>query len=179
MATVLDIIRLHQDKIEGIKISLLNAEYERQLRSQLPEGVVMFTGDDYNYGELIAGDSSGHSHALLGIFDPIAPVASRALTKLAAGDAESYRQLIDPTVALSRELFVAPTQYYKAGVVFLAWLNGHQRHFSMAGGMQSARSVVHYAEVFRKADVAGVLTRPELAHRRMREFLGVAAGIDN
>jgi Protein of unknown function (DUF993) len=178
MATVLDIIRLHQDKIEGIKISLLNAEYERQLRCQLPKGVVMFTGDDYNYGELIAGDSSGHSHALLGIFDPIAPVASRALAKLAAGDTDSYRQLIDPTVALSRELFTTPTQYYKAGVIFLAWLNGHQRHFSMAGGMQSARSVVHYAEVFRKADVAGVLARPELARRRMGDFLGVAAGID-
>ncbi|WP_429494318.1 dihydrodipicolinate synthase family protein [Paraburkholderia youngii] len=177
MATVLDIIRLHQDKIEGIKISLLNAEYERQLRSQLPESVVMFTGDDYNYGELIAGDSTGHSHALLGIFDPIAPVASRALAKLAAGDTNAYRQLIDPTVALSRELFRAPTQYYKAGVVFLAWLNGHQDHFSMAGGMESARSVQHFAEVFRKADAAGVLIRPELAAERMARFLSVRAGV--
>jgi hypothetical protein len=179
MATVLDIITRHQNKIKGIKISLLNADYERQLRSQLPEGVVMFTGDDYNYGELIAGDSTGHSHALLGIFDPIAPVASRALTKLATGDLDAYRQLIDPTVALSRALFVAPTQYYKAGVVFLAWLNGHQRHFSMAGGMQSARSVVHYADVFRKADMAGVLTKPELARQRMSQFLALNAGIDN
>lgn len=179
MATVLEIIRLHKGKIEGIKISLLNAEYERQLRSQLPEGVVMFTGDDYNYGDLIAGDSTGKSHALLGIFDPIAPVASRALVALAQGDLDRYHQLITPTVALSRELFVAPTQYYKAGVVFLAWLNGHQSHFWMAGGMQSARSVLHYAEVFRKADAAGVLIRPELARRRMGEFLNLHAGIEN
>ncbi|WP_087044562.1 dihydrodipicolinate synthase family protein [Caballeronia ptereochthonis] len=179
MTTVLDIIACHQNKIEGIKISLLNADYERELRSRLPEGVLMFTGDDYNYGELIAGDGTGHSHALLGIFDPIAPVASAALTKLAEGDLDGYRHLIDPTVALSRELFAAPTQYYKAGVVFLAWLNGHQRHFSMAGGMQSARSAVHYAEVFRKADVAGVLVRPELAHQRMSQFLALNAGIDN
>jgi hypothetical protein len=179
MATVLDIIRLHPGKIEGIKISLLNAEYERQLRSQLPEGVLMFTGDDYNYGDLIAGDSTGKSHALLGIFDPIAPVACRALVALAAGHLDRYHALIAPTVALSRELFVAPTQYYKAGVVFLAWLNGHQSHFSMAGGMQSARSIVHYAEVFRKADAAGVLIRPELACRRMSQFLNLQAGIEN
>lgn len=179
MATVLDIIRLHKGKIEGIKISLLNAEYERELRSQLPDGVVMFTGDDYNYGDLIAGDSTGKSHALLGIFDPIAPVASRALVALAAGELDRYHQLITPTVALSRELFVAPTQYYKAGVVFLAWLNGHQNHFSMAGGMQSARSVLHYADVFRKSDAARVLIRPELARRRMGEFLSLHGGIEN
>jgi Protein of unknown function (DUF993) len=160
MATVLDIIRAHENKIEGIKISLLNAEYERELRAQLPEGVLMFTGDDYNYADLIAGDSTGKSHALLGVFDPIAPIASRALSALAQGNLETYHELMTPTVALSRELFVSPTQYYKAGVVFLAWLNGHQDHFAMAGGMQSARSVVHYAEVFRKADAAGVLIRP-------------------
>ena len=139
----------------------------------------MFTGDDYNYSDLIAGDSTGKSHALLGIFDPIAPVASRALVALAEGNLERYHQLIAPTVSLSRELFVSPTQYYKAGVVFLAWLNGHQNHFTMAGGMQSARSVVHYAEVFRKADAASVLIRPELAQRRMGEFLGLHAGIEN
>lgn len=177
MNTVLDIIRAHQGKIEGIKMSLLNAEYERELRSRLPQGVAMFTGDDYNYGELIAGDDSGFSHALLGIFDPIAPVASKALTALADGHVDRYRALIDPTVDLSRQLFAAPTQYYKAGVVFLAWLNGHQGHFSTAGGMQSARSVVHYADVFRKADAAGVLIRPELAAKRMRAFLAVSAGI--
>ena len=177
MATVLDIIRAHENKIEGIKISLLNAEYERELRAQLPEGVLMFTGDDYNYADLIAGDSSGKSHALLGVFDPIAPIASRALSALAQGNLETYHELMTPTVDLSRELFVSPTQYYKAGVVFLAWLNGHQDHFAMAGGMQSARSVVHYAEVFRKADAAGVLIRPELALRRMGSFLSVNAGI--
>ena len=177
MATVLDIIRLHAGKIEGIKISLLNAEYERELRSQLPDGVKMYTGDDFNYGDLIAGDSTGISHALLGIFDPIAPVAAKALGLLARGDLDGYRAAIDPTVALSRELFRAPTQYYKTGVVFLAWLNGHQDHFSMAGGMESARSVLHFAEVFRKADAAGVLIRPELAVERMARFLSVRADI--
>lgn len=177
MATVLRIIHRHQSKIEGIKISLLNADYERQLRAQLPDGVLMYTGDDYNYGELIAGDASGRSHALLGIFDPIAPVAARALAALAQDDIAQYQRLIAPTVSLSRHLFAAPTQYYKAGVVFLAWLNGHQDHFSMAGGMQSARSVVHYAEVFRLADAAGVLIRPELAHRRMGQYLQLHAGL--
>nr|WP_269139506.1 dihydrodipicolinate synthase family protein [Burkholderia vietnamiensis] len=177
METVLDIIRTHADKIEGIKMSLLDAGYERMLRGKLPQGVSMFTGDDYNYGELIAGDDTGFSHALLGIFDPIAPVASQALNALAEGQVDRYRALIDPTVKLSRQLFAAPTLYYKAGVVFLAWLNGHQRHFSMAGSMQSARSVVHYADVFRKADAAGVLIRPELAVTRMRVFLSVCAGI--
>ncbi|MCG5078316.1 dihydrodipicolinate synthase family protein [Paraburkholderia tagetis] len=178
MATVLEIIRLHAGKIEGIKISLLNAEYERELRAQLPDGVKMYTGDDFNYGDLIAGDSTGISHALLGIFDPIAPVAAKALGLLAKQDFEGYCAAIDPTVALSRELFRAPTQYYKAGVVFLAWLNGHQDHFSMAGGMESARSVLHFAEVFRKADEAGVLIRPELALERMARFLGVRAGVE-
>jgi hypothetical protein len=177
MATVLEIIRLHAGKIEGIKISLLNAEYERELRAQLPDGVKMYTGDDFNYGDLIAGDSTGHSHALLGIFDPIAPVAAKALGLLARQDLDGYRAAIDPTVALSRELFRTPTQYYKAGVVFLAWLNGHQDHFSMAGGMESARSVLHFAEVFRKADLAGVLIRPELAQERMARFLSVHAGV--
>jgi hypothetical protein len=177
MATVLEIIRLHAGKIEGIKISLLNAEYERELRAQLPDGVKMYTGDDFNYGDLIAGDSTGHSHALLGIFDPIAPVAAKALGLLARQDLDGYRAAIDPTAALSRELFRTPTQYYKAGVVFLAWLNGHQDHFSMAGGMESARSVLHFAEVFRKADLAGVLIRPELAQERMARFLSVHAGV--
>lgn len=177
MATVLRIIHRHQDKIDGIKISLLNADYERQLRAQLPDGVRMYTGDDYNYGELIAGDATGQSHALLGIFDPIAPVASRALAALAQDDIARYQQLMAPTVTLSRQLFAAPTQFYKAGVVLLAWLNGHQDHFSMAGGMQSARSAVHYAEVFRLADAAGVLIRPELARQRMAQYLQLHAGI--
>lgn len=177
MKTVLEVIRLHAGKIEGIKISLLNAEYERELRAQLPGGVRMYTGDDFNYGDLITGDSTGISHALLGIFDPIAPVAARALADLARGDIDAYRRTIAPTVELSRELFRAPTQYYKAGVVFLAWLNGHQDHFTMAGGMESARSVLHYAEVFRKADASGVLIRPELALQRMKALLNVKTGI--
>ncbi|TDN62101.1 uncharacterized protein DUF993 [Paraburkholderia sp. BL10I2N1] len=177
MATVLDIIRLHAGKIEGIKISLLNAEYERELRAQLPDGVRMYTGDDYNYGDLIAGDSTGISHALLGIFDPIAPVAAKALDQLARNDIAGYHNTMRSTVALSREIFCSPTQYYKAGVVFLAWLNGHQDHFSMAGGMESARSVLHFAEVFRKADACGVLIRPELAVQRMKAFLEVRAGV--
>lgn len=178
MATVLDIVRLHAGKIEGIKISLLNAEYERELRAQLPDGVRMYTGDDFNYGDLIAGDSTGISHALLGIFDPIAPVAARALDQLSRNDIVAYRDTMLPTVALSRELFRAPTQYYKAGVVFLAWLNGHQDHFSMAGGMESARSALHFADVFRKADACGVLIKPELAVRRMKAWLAVRAGVE-
>jgi hypothetical protein len=177
MDAVVEIIQCHAAKIEGIKISLLDAKWEVELRARLPEGVRMYTGDDFNYGELIAGDSQHHSHALLGIFDPIAPVAAQALAALAAGDTQRYHDLMTPTVALSREIFRAPTRHYKAGVVFLAWLNGHQDHFSMVGGLQSARSVLHYAEVFRLADASGVLIDPELAVARTRDFMKVHAGI--
>lgn len=177
METVLAIIRDHADKVEGIKVSLLEAHWEEELRARLPAGVNMYTGDDFNYGELIAGDGKQHSHALLGIFDPIAPVAAQALAALTAGDTARYHALMAPTVALSREIFRAPTRHYKAGVVFLAWLNGHQDHFSMLGGLQSARSALHYTQVFKLADQCGVLIRPQLAAERMASYLAVSAGI--
>ena len=177
MQTVLDIIGENEAKVDGIKISLLEKEYEFSLRKALPESVKMFTGDDFNYPELIEGDGEYHSHALLGIFDPIAPVAARALEQLALGKNDEYRALMEPTIALSRKIFEAPTQYYKAGVVFLAWLNGHQTHFCMAGGMQSARSISHYCEVFRLADAAGVIKDPLMASQRMKYWLQVH-GID-
>ena len=137
----------------------------------------MYTGDDFNYGELIAGDGKCHSHGLLGIFDPIAPVAAAALAALAQGDEASYHRIIAPTVPLGREIFRAPTRHYKAGVVMLAWLNGHQNQFSMAGGLQSARDVTHYARVFQLADACGALQQPGLAVERMKKFLDVHAGI--
>lgn len=172
--TVVAIIERHANKVEGIKISLLDAGKEVALRDRLPHGVVMFTGDDFNYPELIAGDGRGHSHALLGIFDAIAPAANAALAKLAAGDRAGYDALMAPTVPLSRKIFEAPTEYYKAGIVFMAWLNGHQDHFTMIGGMQSARGIRHYAEVFRLADQAGLLADPDLAISRMKSLCAVA-----
>ncbi|TIQ38607.1 MAG: dihydrodipicolinate synthase family protein [Mesorhizobium sp.] len=172
--TVVAIIERHADKVEGIKISLLDAGKEVRLRDRLPEGVVMFTGDDFNYPELIAGDGKKHSHALLGIFDAIAPVANAALAKLGAGDRPGYDALMAPTVPLSRKIFEAPTEYYKAGIVFMAWLNGHQDHFAMVGGMQSARGICHYADVFRLADQAGLLADPDLAVARMKALCAVA-----
>ncbi|MBA1140778.1 dihydrodipicolinate synthase family protein [Mesorhizobium neociceri] len=172
--TVVAIIERHADKVEGIKISLLDAGKEVALRNRLPEGVVMFTGDDFNYPELIAGDGKRHSHALLGIFDTIAPVANAALAKLADGDRAGYDALMAPTVPLSRKIFEAPTEYYKAGIVFMAWLNGHQDHFAMVGGMQSARGILHYADIFRLADQAGLLADPTLALARMKHFCAVA-----
>ena len=175
--TVLEIVQANAQKIEGIKISLLDARWEIAMRSRLPAGVIMFTGDDFNYDTLIAGDGTHHSHALLGIFDPIAPVAAAALARLASGDAEGYRSTIAPTIPLSREIFRAPTRHYKAGVIFIAWLNGHQSHFVAAGGLQSARSVRHYAKVFELADRCGALIDPETAVLRMRSFLQVHAGI--
>lgn len=178
LETVAELIARHADKIEGIKVSLLDARWELALRRRLPPGVRMYTGDDFNYSELIEGDAQGFSHGLLGIFDAIAPVAARALGELADGNAGAYRELLDPTVALSRELFRAPTRHYKAGVVFLAWLNGHQRHFSMAGGLQSARGIAHYARVFELADACGALADPELACARMRTLLAVSCGLD-
>jgi hypothetical protein len=171
--TVVDLIETHADKVEGIKISLLDADKEIALRDRLPEGVIMYTGDDFNYADLIAGDSRRHSHALLGIFDAIAPAAAAALDALGRGDEARFRAILDPTVPLSRRIFEAPTRFYKAGVVFMAWLNGHQSHFTMVGGMESARSIVHYADVFRLAAEAGLLRDPELAVSRMRNIAAV------
>jgi Protein of unknown function (DUF993) len=176
--TVLQIIRDNQAKVEGIKISLLDKDREIAFRRRLPEGVLMYTGDDFNYAELIAGDDRGFSHGLLGIFDPIAPAAAAALAKLAEGDREGYDSILAPTVPLSRKVFEAPTQFYKAGVVFLAWLNGFQDHFTTVGGMQSARGLLHYTEVFRLADQARLLRNPDLAVHRMAalyETFGIAA----
>ncbi|MCO7735672.1 dihydrodipicolinate synthase family protein [Brucella sp. RRSP16] len=171
--TVIGIIEANRDKVEGIKISLLEERYEIALRNRLPEGVLCFTGDDFNYAPLIEGDGNRHSHALLGIFDAVAPQASSALAALAAGGNARFRAIIEPTVPLSRKIFEAPTQYYKAGVVFLAWLNGHQNHFTMPAGMQSARGILHYADIFRLADKADVLDHPELAIHRMKKLLAV------
>ncbi|MCD7109598.1 dihydrodipicolinate synthase family protein [Rhizobium sp. DKSPLA3] len=168
----LRIISENANKVEGIKISLLEHEKEIALRDRLPETVLCFTGDDFNYAGLIEGDGRRHSHALLGIFDAVAPAASKALAALAAGDGTTFRAVIDPTVPLSRKIFEAPTQYYKAGVVFLAWLNGHQSHFTLPAGMQSARGIHHYADIFRLADQADILDRPDLATHRMRHFVG-------
>ncbi|ASY64756.1 Conserved hypothetical protein potentially related to ribose or hydroxymethylpyrimidine metabolism [Sinorhizobium sojae CCBAU 05684] len=173
LETVLSIVRENSARVEGIKISLLDNGKEVRLRDGLPEGVLCFTGDDFNYAELIEGDGEKYSHALLGIFDAVAPSASKALAALAAGDVATFRGVIEPTVPLSRKIFEAPTQYYKAGVVFLAWLNGHQRHFTLPAGLQSARGLLHYAEIFRLADQANVLDEPELASTRMRNLLAV------
>lgn len=171
--TVIGIIEANRDEVEGIKISLLEERYELALRNRLPEGVLCFTGDDFNYAPLIEGDGNRHSHALLGIFDAVAPQASAAMTALANGDTRRFRAIIEPTVPLSRKIFEAPTQYYKADIVFLAWLNGHQTHFTMPAGMQSTRGILHYADIFRLADQANVLDRPDLATRRMKKLLAI------
>lgn len=172
MQTVLDLIGAHADKVEGIKISLLEAAHEEKLRAKLPANVKMYTGDDFNFADMIEGDGTHYSHGLLGIFDPIAPAAAAAFACLAEGDVAGYRAILDPTVPLSRCIFEAPTQYYKAGVVFLAWLNGLQDHFHMLAGLESSRGIVHYAEVFRFADKAGLFADPDLAASRMRFLLG-------
>lgn len=171
--TVLSIIADNKSKVEGIKISLLDGACETALRDRLPDGVRCYTGDDFNYAEMIAGDGKRHSHALLGIFDAVAPQASKALAALAKGDTETFNRTIAPTVPLSRKIFEAPTQYYKAGVVFLAWLNGHQDHFTMPAGMQSARGALHYAEIVRLADQANALDNPDLAHARAKSLMHV------
>jgi hypothetical protein len=174
MDICLGILADHADKVDGIKISLLDKDKEIAMRRRLPAGVRMYTGDDFNYPELIAGDEQGHSDALLGIFDAIAPAASAALAALGRGSVNEYHDILAPTVPLSRHIFKAPTRFYKTGVVFLAYLNGHQNHFTMVGGQESARSIVHLAELFRLADQAGILIDPELATSRMRSVLGLA-----
>ena len=173
MDVCLDVIAAHADKVDGIKISLLSKEKEIAMRRRLPAGVRMYTGDDFNYAELIAGDAEGHSDALLGIFDAIAPAASAALAALGRGSDNEFFELLEPTVPLSRHIFAAPTRFYKTGVVFLAYLNGLQEHFAMIGGQQSTRSLQHLGELFRLADKARVLADPELAVERMRRVLAV------
>lgn len=177
MDTALGIIAAHPHKVDGIKISLLDKDKEIAMRRRLPAGVRMYTGDDFNYAELIAGDGAGtepthgKSDALLGIFDAIAPAASAALAALAQGNTARFHEILAPTVPLSRHIFRAPTRFYKTGVVFMAWLNGHQSHFTMVGGQQSTRSLPHLAELFRLADAAHLLADPELAVRRMKALL--------
>jgi hypothetical protein len=173
METCLNVIAANPDRVDGIKISLLDDRKEVAMRRRLPAGVKMYTGDDFNYPDLIAGDNQGYSHALLGIFDAIAPAASIALSALAKGDTARYHETLKPTVALSRLIFRAPTQYYKTGIVFLAWLNGHQDHFVMVGGAQAMRPLTYFAEAFRLADQSGLLADPGLAAKRMRQLLAV------
>jgi hypothetical protein len=177
MTTATAIINANAGKIDGVKISLLDKDREIAMRRRLDAGVRMYTGDDFNYAELIEGDEQGYSHALLGIFDAIAPAASAALAHLAAGDAASFNEILAPTVPLSRHIFQAPTRFYKTGVVFMAYLNGHQDHFTMVGGQESARSTLHLAELFRLADRAGLLRDPDIAVARMRTILA-ARGIE-
>jgi hypothetical protein len=173
MDTCLEVLGRNAAKVDGIKISLLDKDKEIRMRRRLPAGVRMYTGDDFNFAELIEGDAEGHSDALLGIFDVIAPAASHALSALAAGNTIEYRDALAATVPLSRHVFRAPTRFYKTGVVFMAWLNGHQDHFVMVGGQQSARNLLHLAELFRLADAAGLLADPARACARMKHLLAV------
>ncbi|MDJ0460989.1 dihydrodipicolinate synthase family protein [Streptomyces sp. H27-C3] len=171
--TFLEVVASHPDKVDGIKISLLDAQREIVVRRRLPRGVRCYTGDDFNYPELIAGDDHGFSHALLGIFDPLGPLAAEAVRVLDTGDSKGFRELLDPTVELSRHLFQPPTRFYKTGVVLLAWLAGHQSHFTMVGGLQSARSLPHLARAYELADGLGLFPDPGLAESRMRSLLTV------
>ncbi|WP_327594904.1 dihydrodipicolinate synthase family protein [Streptomyces chartreusis] len=171
--TFLEVIAAHPDKVDGIKVSLLDAAREIDIRRRLPQGVRCYTGDDFNYPELIAGDEKGFSHALLGIFDPLGPLAAEAVRVLDTGDVAGFRELLDPTVELSRHLFRTPTRFYKTGVVFLAWLAGHQSHFTMVGGLQSARSLPHFARAYELADGLGLFPDPKQAEERMRNLLAL------
>jgi Protein of unknown function (DUF993) len=172
--TFLDLINEHSAKVDGVKVSLLSADHEQELRAALPAGVRLYTGDDYNYPELIEGDGNHHSDALLGAFAAIAPAASAALSALDADDIDRYRREMTPTLALSRHVFAPPTYYYKTGIAFLSWLNGHQDGFVMVGGLQSARSIVHLARIFELANEAQLLTDPDLAAHRLGLLLASA-----
>ena len=169
--TALAIIEANAPKVDGIKISLLDSNKEISMRRRLPGGVKMYTGDDFNYPELIEGDGQGFSHALLGIFDPLAAAAAYAVSKLGEGDTGAFRATLDPTVPLARHIFRAPTQHYKTGVVFLAWLNGFQDHFIMLNGAQAMRPLPYFVDCFKMADKCDLLRNPELAIWRMKTLL--------
>ena len=173
MDTAVAIINANAAKVDGVKVSLLDKQREIDMRRRLDKNMKMYTGDDFNYAELIAGDAQGYSHALLGIFDAIAPAASYALSRLAAGDEAAFHDVLGPTVPLSRHIFKAPTRFYKTGVVFMAYLNGLQNHFTMIGGQESTRSTLHLAELFRLADAAGLLADPDRASARMKTVMAV------
>jgi hypothetical protein len=177
MDVAIDVIAANAGKVDGIKISLLDKDKEIAMRRRLPKGLRMYTGDDFNYAELIAGDAQGYSDALLGIFDAIAPAAAAALGALTRGDDKAFHATLAPTVPLSRQIFKAPTRFYKTGVVFMAYLNGLQDHFTLVGGQESARSTLHLAELFRLADAAGLLVDPERAAGRMRVVMA-ARGVN-
>ncbi|NUS36065.1 MAG: dihydrodipicolinate synthase family protein [Pseudarthrobacter sp.] len=172
-ATFLDLIKENADKVDGVKVSLLDASHEVALRAALPEGVRLYTGDDFNYPELIDGDGSHHSDALLGIFAAIYPAASVALQNYDAGNAAKAREILDSTRELGKHIFSAPTFYYKTGIAFLSWLNGKQPGFQMVGGLHSGRSVCHLATTFELADRAGLLRDPALAAFRMSDYLRI------
>ncbi|WP_367125339.1 dihydrodipicolinate synthase family protein [Streptomyces phytohabitans] len=174
--TFLRVIAGHPDRVDGVKVSLLDAEREKALRRRLPPGVRCYTGDDFHYPELIAGDEHGHSDALLGVLDPLAPLAARALRSLDEGDTRGFRRVLDPTVPLARHLFEAPTRFYKTGVVLLAWLAGHQDHFTMVGGLQSARSLPHLRRAYELADGLDLFPDPGLAAARMARLAEVYGG---
>ncbi|MEU4781251.1 dihydrodipicolinate synthase family protein [Micromonospora sp. NPDC023633] len=172
--TVVELIKAHDTRVDGIKVSLLDADREVALRRRLPAGVRLYTGDDFHYPELIRGDASGHSDALLGVFAAIAPAAAAALAALDRGEREAYDAIFAPTVPLARHIFAAPTWHYKTGIVFLAWLTGHQDHFTMVGGAQSGRSPAHLATLLTLADAAGLLPDADLAAARARALFTVA-----
>lgn len=172
-ATALEIMGDNAGMVSGIKMSLLDADKEIHVRDHLPATATMFTGDDFNYVNLIAGDANGYSDALLGAFAALGPSASAALQALDAGDKDAYHRILGPTEALSRKIFEAPTYHYKTGVAFMGWLNGHQSAFSMIGGMHAARSLPHLSELVRLADAAGALEKPELAAERWNSLLAL------
>ena len=171
---LLDIIAENPSRVAGVKMSLLDAESEISVRERLPEGVRMFTGDDFNYVSLIGDSGTGarpYSDALLGAFAAITPVASAAIQALDAGDPAAYQRILGPTEELSRQVFAAPTFYYKTGVAFLAWLNGHQPAFQMVGGLHSARSLPHLSRIVELANASLALEDPELARERWHGML--------
>jgi hypothetical protein len=174
MESLLSIVEESASRVDGAKISMLDDDLEIAFRRRVPEGVRCYTGDDFNFPSLIAGDDDGYSHALLGIFDGIAPVAAAALQALDAGDRDGYDRLLAPTLPLSRHIFQTPTYHYKTGLTFLAYLNGHQDHFRMVGGQEGFRSIIHLAGIVRLADASGLLADPDDAARRLQPILAGA-----
>ncbi|MFM1873145.1 MAG: hypothetical protein RL398_2567 [Planctomycetota bacterium] len=177
--------------VRGCKISLLDADLEVRIRRELlPREQIVLTGDDFHFGAMLRGDAApptkstrigdrevalgDFSHALLGILDAIARPTQLALGELQRGDVAAFDRRMTACEALGVHVFGAPTQHYKAGLAFLAWLNGLQDTFMLVNREERARDKAHYLRCAELARAADAVLDATTFERRLAEFAATA-----